>query len=256
VYTKVRPVLKTADFLAAMPVFVGGLRLLDGNYAGPLIQVRRVDTGATKEIYPTSTGLLDTAAIATHCGSAVGTISIIYDQSGAGRNTTTASIPTLTGTALSAVLVGSLGNGVVNSIAGGRFMSLLDSSTTNTDGAASTRAILIGRAGGTTPSSTWQVYRNNAQLVAAASSYDTSEQISTIFDGTNVSLRRNNGSPVQAASSAAFNGTRIALGFAGNSTFRSPPGSYVAEWWFFSSALSAADRGELYADEKAFFGLP
>jgi hypothetical protein len=133
-------------------------------------------------------------------------------------------IRTLTGTALSAVLVGSLGNGVVNSTAGGRFMSLLDSSTTNTDGAASTRAILIGRAGGTTPYSSWQVYRNNGQLVAAASSYDTVEQISTVFDGTNVSLRRNNGSPVQAASLAAFNGTRIALGFAGNSTFRSPPG--------------------------------
>jgi hypothetical protein len=292
VYTKVRPVLKTADFLAATPVAFMGLRLLDGNYACPLIKVRRVDTGATLDIYPTSTGALDTAAIATHCGAAVGTIATIYDQSGAGRNATTAvttreyriwtgsaittigtsgkpfafidaedrgytfSIPTLTGTSLSAVLVGSLGNGVVNSTAGGRFMSLLDSSSTNTDGAATTRAIPIGRAGGTTPSSSWQVYRNNAQLVAAATSYDTVEQISTIFDGTNVSLRRNNGTPVQAASSAAFNGTRIALGFAGNSTFRSPPGSYVAEWWFFSSALSAADRDELYADEKAFFGLP
>jgi hypothetical protein len=29
----------------------------------------------------------------------------------------------------------------------------------------------------------------------------------------------------------------------------------VAEWWFFSTARSAADRDELYADEKAFFGL-
>jgi hypothetical protein len=48
----------------------------------------------------------------------------------------TFSIPTLTRTALSAVLVGSLGNGVVNSTPGGRFMSLLDSSSTNTDGAA------------------------------------------------------------------------------------------------------------------------
>jgi hypothetical protein len=144
---------------------------------------------------------------------------IIYDQSGAGRNATTAvttrdyriwsgtaittigtsgkpfafidaedrgytfNIPTLTGTTLSAVLVGSLGNGVVNSSAGSPFMSLLDSSTTNTDGAASTRAILIGRAGWTTPSSSWQVYPNNAQLVAAPTSYDTVEQISTIFDG-------------------------------------------------------------------------
>ena len=63
----------------------------------------------------------------------------------------TFSIPTLTRTALSALLVGSLGNGVVNSTPGGRLMSLLDSSSTNTDGAATTRAILIGRAGGTTP---------------------------------------------------------------------------------------------------------
>ena len=95
----------------------------------------------------------------------------------------TFSIPTLTRTPLSALLVGSLGNGVVNSTPGGRFMSLLDSSSTNTDGAATTRAILIGRAGGTTPSSSWQVYRNNAQLVAATSAYDTVEQISTIFYG-------------------------------------------------------------------------
>jgi hypothetical protein len=44
-------VLKTADFLAAAPVAFMGLRLLDGNYAGPLIKVRRVDTGATLDIY-------------------------------------------------------------------------------------------------------------------------------------------------------------------------------------------------------------
>jgi Alpha-L-arabinofuranosidase B, catalytic len=290
VYTKVRPVLKTADFLAAAPVAFMGLRLLDGNDAGPLIKVSE-STRGTLDIYPTSTGALDAAAIATHCGSAVGTIAVIYDQSGAGRNATTAvmtreyriwsgtaittigscgkplafidaedrgytfSIPTLSRTALSAVLVGSLGNGVVNSTPSGRFMSLLDSSSTNTDGAATTRAILIGRAGGTTPSSSWLVYRNNAQLVAAATAYDTVEQISAIFYGTNVSLRRNNGSPIQAASSAAFNGTRIALGFAGNSTFGSPPGYYVAEWWFFSTALSAG-IARAVCRRKAFFGLP
>jgi len=76
--------------LAAIPVFVGGLRLLDGNYAGPLIKVRRVDTSATIDIYPTSSGALDTAAIATFCGSAVGMIATIDDHSGAGRNATTA----------------------------------------------------------------------------------------------------------------------------------------------------------------------
>ena len=96
-----------------------------------------------------ATGALDAAAIATFCGSAVGTIAVIYDQSGAGRDATTAvttreyriwsgtaittigtsgnpfafidaedrrytfNIPTLTGTTLSAVIVGSLGNGVL-----------------------------------------------------------------------------------------------------------------------------------------------
>jgi Alpha-L-arabinofuranosidase B, catalytic len=87
VYTKVCPVLKTADFLAAAPVALMGLRLPDGNYAGPLIKVRRVDTGATLDIYPTSTGAFDTAAIALHCGAAIGTIAMIYDR--AGRNATT-----------------------------------------------------------------------------------------------------------------------------------------------------------------------
>jgi hypothetical protein len=41
---------------------------------------------------------------------------------------------------------------------------MVDSSSTNTDGAATTRAILIGRAGGTTPSSSWQVYRTMLSL--------------------------------------------------------------------------------------------
>ena len=148
VCTKVRPVLKTADFLAATPVFVGGLRLFDGNYAGPLIKVRRVDTSATIDIYPTSSGAHDTAAIATFCGFAVGTnrhdLRPVWsgqerhhrgDDQGvphldrlhtigtrgnpfafidAEDRGYTISIPTLTGTSLSAVLVGSLGNGVVN----------------------------------------------------------------------------------------------------------------------------------------------
>jgi hypothetical protein len=264
VYTKVRPVLKTADFLAAAPVAFMGLRLLDGNYAGPLIKVRRVDTGATLDIYPTSTGALDAAAIATHCGSAVGTIAVIYDQSGAGRNATTAvttreyriwsgtaittigscgkpfafidaedrgytfSIPTLTRTALSAVLVGLLGNGVMNSTPGGRFMSLLDSSSTNTDGAAppepssstgpaGQRLRQAGRCTGTTLSLSPPRLRTTRSRSARSSTGPTSR-----FSATT-------GRPFKAASSAAFNGTRIALGFAGNSTFRSPPGCYVAE---------------------------
>jgi hypothetical protein len=292
VYTKVRPVLKTADFLAAAPVAFMGLRLLDGNYAGPLIKVRRVDTGATLDIYPTSTGALDTAAIATHCGSAVGTIAVIYDQSGAGRNATTAvmtreyriwsgtaittigscgkpfafidaedrgytfSIPTLTMTALSAVLVGSLGNGVVNSTPGGQFMSLLDSSSTNTDGAAppepsssagpaGQRLRQAGRCTGTTLRLSPPRLRTTRSSRSARSSTGPTSR----FGATT-------GRPFKAASSAAFNGTRIALGFAGNSTFRSPPGSYVAEWWFFSTALSAPDRESCMPTKRPFSGLP
>jgi hypothetical protein len=57
----------------------------EGSYAGPLIKVRRVDTGAMRDIYPTSTGALDTAVIGTFCGAAVCTIATIDDQSGAGQ---------------------------------------------------------------------------------------------------------------------------------------------------------------------------
>lgn len=127
------------------------------------------------------------------------------------------------------MLVGLLGNGVVNSTPGGRFMSLLDSSSTNTDGAAPPEPSSSAGPAGQRLRQAGRCTGNNAQLVAAAIAYDTVEQISTIFYGTNVSIRRTNWSPIRAASSAAFNGTRIALGFAGNSTFRSPPGCYVAE---------------------------
>jgi hypothetical protein len=293
VYTKTRPTLKTSNFLAAQANAFGGLELLNGDYAGPLIQVRRVNDNAVLDIYPTSSGALDTAAIAAFCGSNVGTMSIGYDQSGNGRHAVTAvasreyriwtgtaittigtsgkpflyvdaedrgytfPIPILSGASLSAVMVASIGSGVGSSIAGGRFMSVLGSASTDTDSAATnTRGILIGRAGGPTPSPTWQVYRNAAAIVTAGTSYDTPESVSTIFDGTNVSLRRNNGTPQQAAQTANWNISRVCLGFAGNGIFRSTPGSYIAQWWFFPTALSAGDRDELYAAHQASYGLP
>jgi hypothetical protein len=93
-------------------------------------------------------------------------------------------------------------------------------------------------------------------VVSAGTAYDAPESVSVIFDGTNVSLRRNNGTAQQAAQTANFNVSRVCLGFAGNGIFRSTPGSYIAQWWFFPTALSAGDRDELYAAHQASYGLP
>jgi hypothetical protein len=154
------------------------------------------------------------------------------------------------------VLVGSLGNGVVNSTPGGRFMSLLDSSSTNTDGAATTRAILIGWAGGTTPSSSWQVYRNNAQLCRRRDCvrHGRADRHDLLRDQR--LLRRNNGSPIQAASSAAFNGTRIALGFREQQHVPLAARVLRRRVVVFLHRPQRSGSRELYADEKAFFGLP
>jgi hypothetical protein len=107
----------------------------------------------------------------------------------------TFSIPTLTRTALSAVLVGSLGNGVVNSTPGGRFMSLLDSSSTNTDGAAPPEPSSSAGPAGQRLRQAGRCTGTNAQLVAAAIAYDTVEQISTIFHGTTSRFGATTGRP-------------------------------------------------------------
>jgi hypothetical protein len=85
-YTGPQPTLAMVDFLAATPTQAFSVaRRIAGSYAGPLIRVRRASDGATADIYPTSGGVLDEAAIATHCGVGVfGTIDTVYNQMSTG----------------------------------------------------------------------------------------------------------------------------------------------------------------------------
>ena len=57
------------------------LRQLSSSYSGNAIRVRRDSDDAELDI-GFSGGELDTSAIATHCGSASGFVTVIYDQSG------------------------------------------------------------------------------------------------------------------------------------------------------------------------------
>jgi hypothetical protein len=266
------------------------LRRLKATYGGPLIKVRRASDNATQDIYPIASGDLDTAAIAAFCGASVGTIQIWYDQSGGVRNLVTAVttreyqiyngtaviqrgannrpaayidaadrgytavIPSVTAAPVSAVMVASLGNGTVTTAPGPRFMSLVDTTGTNADNNSASRAILIGRQGTSTASPTWQVYRNSAVLASIADAYDTLESISAIFDGTPASLRTNDGTAATGASSAAWVGTRLGIGYTG-SAFASAPNSYVSELWFFASAINALDRDELHSNQKSYYGI-
>ena len=53
----------------------------------------------------------------------------------------------------------------------------------------------------------------------------------------------------------AFNIGRLALGFAGASTYVSCPGAYISEGWFWRGDVDATDRDELYSDQSVAFAL-
>jgi hypothetical protein len=64
------------------PIVVLSIRLVVQTYTGPLIQVRRSNDSATTNIYPSSTGDLNTVTLLAFTGSNSAYISIWYDQSG------------------------------------------------------------------------------------------------------------------------------------------------------------------------------
>jgi hypothetical protein len=68
--------------------FAVSVRLLDKDYTGYCMKVRRASDDAEANIGFDSNGDLDTAAIATHCGSSAGYVSVWYDMSGNSNNAT------------------------------------------------------------------------------------------------------------------------------------------------------------------------
>lgn len=64
------------------------VRLLDKDYTGYCMKVRRASDDAEADIGFDSNGDLDTASIASHCGSANGYVVTWYDQSGNSNNAT------------------------------------------------------------------------------------------------------------------------------------------------------------------------
>jgi hypothetical protein len=60
------------------------VRLLDKDYTGYCMKVRRASDDAEADIGFDSNGDLDTAAIATHCGASNGFVSVWYDQANVG----------------------------------------------------------------------------------------------------------------------------------------------------------------------------
>jgi hypothetical protein len=124
----------------------------------------------------------------------------------------------------------------------------------NNDANSSGRAILIYRAGNSTPAATWQQTRNNG-TIGVNSTYGQLDSVVSIFDGTNRLIYVNNGTPASTASTGTFSGATLSIGYTG-STFSSCPNGYLSEGMFFAGALGAADRTELHNDHVSFYGTP
>jgi Alpha-L-arabinofuranosidase B, catalytic len=266
------------------------MRRLRSGYAGPLIKVRRASDNALLDIYAGSDGWVDEAAIIAHCGASIGTIDTWYSQDDVGRHFVQATtsrqyqiydgtavrkknskpaayvtvedsgywvnFPTYTDTQVSGCLVASLTTtAVTGETAAARFLSLLDTSSNN-DISSTARAILIGRQGGSSPTSNWGTRRSSTWYATTASAgVDTLDQVVTIYTGAQAQLYRRNGTPVTATSTVAFNIGRLGLGFAGASTYVSCPGAYISEGWFWRDDIDATDRDELYSDQSVAFAL-
>jgi hypothetical protein len=89
------------------------LRRLDSGYSGDPIRVRRASDNTEADIPFTSTGDLDTDALAAHCGASNGYVKTWYDQSGNGNDatqTTTANQPKIYDSSTGVIEVGSAGN--------------------------------------------------------------------------------------------------------------------------------------------------
>ena len=75
-----------ADYPGASAAY--SLRLLDTNYTGSAIRVRRASDNAEQDIGFDSNGDLDTTALATFCSGTDGFVKTWYDQSGSGNDAT------------------------------------------------------------------------------------------------------------------------------------------------------------------------
>jgi hypothetical protein len=85
------------------------LRRLDSGYTGDPIRVRRTGDNVEADIPFTSTGDLDTAALAAHCGANNGYVKTWYDQSGNANDatqTTTANQPKIYDSSTGVVTIG------------------------------------------------------------------------------------------------------------------------------------------------------
>ncbi len=96
------------DYPSAAAAF--SVRLLDNDYGGSCIRVRRASDNTEQDIGFTSSGNLNTSALATFCTGTNGFIRTWYDQSGNARNatqTTTASQPKIYDSSTGVVLLNS-----------------------------------------------------------------------------------------------------------------------------------------------------
>lgn len=252
------------------------------------IKVRRASDNATLDIGFDALGNLDLAALAAFSVGTTATVQVIYDQSGNANNMTTtattrelqifsggsltiagtkprpamavtvqdsgylATLPTAIAStpSVSVFLMAAMSNTVTSALP--RFVSLLDA-TAVADSAAIGRAVLIAREGSTTPTNNWEVFRNNAAYSKRTGTYDQLDQVAVIFNGTNVNMYLNNGTPHTVGTSSNFSVTRLGWGFSG-SGFAMAPGSKTSELIYIKGAANNTVKDLIHADQALHYG--
>lgn len=138
------------------------LRLLDCQYAGALIRVRRSSDNSEQDVYPTANGDLDTATLKTFVGtggSDDGFVVTWYDQSGNSNNATQS-------TAVSQPLI--MDNGVINRLSG-KPTIVFDGSNdvlafTRLDFSSATAFVVVRRVGSSAYQAIFTVQKSSSNL--------------------------------------------------------------------------------------------
>ena len=154
-----------ADYPGAAAAY--SLRLLDTDYTGSAIRVRRASDNAEQDIGFDSNGDLDTTALATFCSGTDGFVKVWYDQSGNGldaEQTTTGAQPKVYDSVNGVIEDGSVGNEKPAVFFNGTTTSLLTSSVL-ISGA-------VGRSMFAVAKDTYTV--NNATIISLTNSTTTS----------------------------------------------------------------------------------
>ena len=276
---------RTLDRVTAAPAAAYALRLLDGDYTGPAIRVRRSSDGAALDI-GFRAGHLDTSALLAFVGAGDGYVAVWYDQSGNTRHLSQATeayqprivaagvVDTKNGrpTIRQATKVDGMGlqatwnfsgaaataNAVtsLDQVSGEAWKGLVSISTPGQpDFDSAARGIFFLQ---NHTSSQLTAFRAGLTGPSAAVTAGTQYIGTSTYDGTTSNLRANGVSAGSTASTGTFSTSLLSVGTRLHATAVASPEEWVgtySEIVLFPTALGVSDRTTLEGEQGLYYGI-